>query len=451
MIKIKRVNSFLIIFLLLIIILCCQKNKNNETDVALQKDTNLKAEELKRANFYGVVRVDRLRFRSDNDLSSKTLRYLDKGTIVSVIKKDKKRVRIGQNEDYWYNIEYDGIKGWVFGYFLDTYSSYEDAKKQANYIMKQEFENIKENFYYDDAIDNNLFFLSNGKILQVTDGQSGKAKKLNTQSNLFITYYFFSNDSSKIFYIARQNNNFNENGSLYSYEIEKEKNSLITKNVYSANYNFDKNILLLVSKSIKKKEYYWKIFLMHLEDTSKMQEIATIKQNKSSDNIENDLLSKTLQRELGSLVHLKLDKENNFIYFKPPEENLTYLISTSNGEYIQVESDESLYYYNIDSSRYITITFEEDESSGESIYTIILKDKFSGMEKELLHNKLYPINFCISPRQNLLAISMINLNEIKNDYYTSSIYVLSLLTYSLMAISTEGNSYQPKWSRRFIK
>ena len=130
-------------------------------------------------------------------------------------------------------------------------------------------------------------------------------------------------------------------------------------------------------------------------------------------------------------------------------ENHTYLISLSNGDYIQVDIEQSTV-YEVDSSQYISFVTEED-LDGKGIYSIILKDKYSGMEKEVIRSKLYPISFSISPKKSFLAISMIDVNVSKDKYYPSSIYVLSLSTYSLIPISTEGKSYQPKWSNTLLR
>ena len=183
--------------------------------------------------------------------------------------------------------------------------------------------------------------------------------------------------------------------------------------------------------------------------TIRSKDITQIEQNKSSDISENDVFTMTLSRELGSFTYLELDEKGNFIYFKPPEEDLTYIISIVNGNYIQVEKEQETS-FKIDSSQFILINSEE-ESTGEIIYNIILNDKFSGRQKEIISSKFYPLNFSISPKKNYLGITMIDLDNKVDRYFTSYIYVLSLSTYSLIDISTGGKSYQPKWSNRVLK
>ena len=117
-----KLISFFSFLMIIFFYSSCKKENVNDID-DFNKKNILKAEEVKKSEKVGVVNVDRLRFRSDSDIHSKTLRYLDKGAIVTILEKDNMRVKIGEMEDYWYQIEYEGITGWVFGYFIDVYSS----------------------------------------------------------------------------------------------------------------------------------------------------------------------------------------------------------------------------------------------------------------------------------------------------------------------------------------
>ncbi len=447
-------KKILILFFVYLILFSCNKNKKNdeELNVELYKENELKAEEIKKSDLYGVINVNRLRFRLEPDLNSKTLRFLDKGIIVNVIKKDEKRVKVGEMEDYWYQIEYDGITGWIFGHFIDVYTTYENAQNQAKLYIQPDNEIVKNNSaFYDDDINRNLFFLNKGKIIQVIDGRAGTAKKLKTIANLNVIYYFFANIPNHIYYIAtKEEKTFNESGNLYIYDLENDKNILLLNDIYMASFDNEENKSLLVIK-IKEKDNkkYWVVMQAKIDNISNIKEISKIRQKRQAENINNDLFLKTLQREKGRLANLSIEPKGRFIYFKPPEENLTYLISVANGEYIQIENDENSM-FDIDSYRFVTVNIQEGQDE-IPVYSITLKDKYSGMEKEIISSKLYPINFIASPKKNFLVISMIDVNKKDEEYYPSSIYVLSLITYSLMAISTEGYSYQPRWISSFPK
>jgi hypothetical protein len=421
------------------------KKQDAGTDISLIKDLTKQDQNIKNSSGSGVVNVDRLRFRADNDLHAKTLRYLDKGTIVSVISKDEIPVKIGEMEDYWFQIEYDGIKGWVFGYFLDLYQTYDDALAGSKKYLDPNFSAIKDdNNYFDEAINNNLFFLSEGKILQVTDGKKGVAIKLKTLPDLAITNYFISDNGNNIFYIGKQSANLRGNGMLFRYNLPTERNFLLVKDVYMADLHEKKNQMILLSEQTAAKDKYWTVKISPIDNTSKIREIVKIKKNKDIEPLENDNYTMSLERELGSLVKINISENGSFIYFKPPEEAQAYLISISNGTYIQVDP-EQLESFSIDENQSIFVKSEENDQEKPG-YNIFLKDKVSGLEKEIYRSELYPLNFSLSPRKNFVAISMIDLNNIKDKYYSTSIYVLSLNSFSMIPISTESSSYQPRWS-----
>ena len=170
---------------------------------------------------------------------------------------------------------------------------------------------------------------------------------------------------------------------------------------------------------------YWLIRLLNLEKPDDIKTVTKIKMLHDNTIKEHDTFILTLSREMGSLSFLKLNDEGNFIYFKPSEENLTYIISILNGEYIKVEKEQDELFY-IDDSQFITTLSDQDEN-GEILYSMMLNDTISGRQKLIISSKLYPINFSISPRKNYLGISMINLNKTIDKYYYSQVFILSLL------------------------
>ncbi|HOV13203.1 MAG TPA: SH3 domain-containing protein, partial [Spirochaetota bacterium] len=437
-----------VIFLLLLFFNC--KKETKEVDILLKSDDKINAVEVKNLYGYAVVNVNRLRLRADCDLHSKTLRYLDKGTILRILEKKENRFKIDEMEDYWYNVEIDGIKGFVFGYFIDIYTDYDNANYTSRKYLDFNFQEktTQDSVSYEDFINNNLFFLSTGKIIQIVDYKKNRARILSTENKLVVTNYFFSKEPNIIYYIAKSLKNIESNGELFKYNLKDDTNTLIVKDIYTGNINIDENIFLSVKlKKIKSIEY-WVIESINLTDGSEKELIKLEIKNKI-ENLDTDILSNTLRRELGTLAHIEFDDKKKFICFKPPEENQTYLISVLDSTYIKIDIEKSNI-FNLDGAKFLQIYSFSDSVSGV-VYSLVLKDKFSSFEKEIIRSKFYPTNVNVSPRLGYAAVSMVSTDQIKENYYSGSIYLLSLSTYAFSPVSTDGFSYQPKWSYKLIK
>lgn len=443
-------NEFKILLCYIVLILfSCKNDKPVVTqNLSQQNQFDIKAEKVKYFNNYGVVNENRLRFRSENDLNSKTLRYLDKGDLVRIINKDTKKVKIGEVEDFWYQIELDGITGWAFGYYLDIYLTLEDARHGAMKFTQFQPESNKIEIY-DASINNNLYFLKNGKIHQIIDGNNKITQQVETREDKVITTFFFPKEKPGLYYVGKNAEHIHENGDLFYLNLDTGADHLLVEDVYTAVINDDKSTILLIDNQKSLKNKYWIIQAMNTNNESGPVEISRIKKNKKKEDLEEDLFSMTMERELGSLVKISFGDKGNFIYFKPPEENFTYLVSVLTGEYIHIE-DEQVPEFNIDNNLYISI-YSEENSEGKIAYSLVLKDKISGMEKPIFKSLLYPLNFSISPRKTFLALSMIDVNKRNENTYFSSVYVLSLTTYSSIKMTTGGNSYHPRWSNSLLK
>jgi hypothetical protein len=440
-------SFFLILSIfILFVFFSCKKNSKDEN-----KKFSLNTIELKNVTGLGVVNENRLRLRGDSDLHSKTLRFLDKGEIVKILQKGTERVRIDEMEDYWYQIEFSGIEGWVFGHFLDIYTDSESANLGSSKYLKidspPQNNNIRTN--KEEVISGKLFFLSNGKIYQLTNYTTKKIDEVIVDKNAYITNFYFTNNKNVIYYISKNIKNTEENGDLFSYDFKKKESKLILKSIYSIFCNPDSNIILLLSINKKIKEEFWVIQEFDISTQKKIKDIAKINKFNTNENFENDPFAMTLNRELGCFAHLEWDKKKNVIYFKPPEENQTYVISGTNNTSMKVDIQKSNV-YNIDDSRFLAVSSGED-ASGSTIYAIILQDKITGEEKEIIRSNLFPINFKTSPKQNYVAISMIDMTKSDERFFQSNIYILSLESFAITTITKDNISYQPDWSYFIIK
>lgn len=444
-------NYRLIFYLMFLVILPfgCRKD-NYHNDIHLEKNDKINANGNDKIYGYGVVNVNRLRLRSDSDLYSKTLRYFDKGEVLRILDKKDIRVRIDDVDDYWYYVEVEGVKGYVFGFYVDIYSDYENAiytsQKYLNYNFYEKTKDDKVD--YVDFINNNLFFISNGKIVQIVDLKKNKAKILHTDSKFIVTNYFFSKDDSFIYYIAKLSKNIDYNGEFCVYDLRTDKSTLILKDIFCGNINSEANYFLSAKiKKIKSQEY-WILEMVNLSDYSS-KEIFKLERGEKSEELDTDIFSKTLKREYGSFSQIDYDDKSGIIYFKPPEENQTYLISMVDNSFKKVDI-EKVNLFKLDISKYLQV-YTVSNAQSEILYSLVLKDEYLSFEKEIIRSKFYPTSVNVSERLGYAVISMVSTDEIKYGCYAGSIYLLSLVTNSFLAISTDGLSYQPKWRYKIIK
>ena len=84
---------------------------------------------------WGVVSSWILRIRQKPSVeSSRILTYVTRGKIVEILSKSDNADEVEGQMDYWYLVNYMGVKGWMFGSYLEIVNS----KAQA--------ENISESF-----------------------------------------------------------------------------------------------------------------------------------------------------------------------------------------------------------------------------------------------------------------------------------------------------------------
>ncbi len=90
----------------------------------------------KKSNF-AVISSSHLRLRTEPTINSKAVTILWKGYILEILRKSDIRDFVEGKENYWYLINYDGLKGWVFGSYIDIYSSREKAVAASGLSVQQ--------------------------------------------------------------------------------------------------------------------------------------------------------------------------------------------------------------------------------------------------------------------------------------------------------------------------
>jgi hypothetical protein len=80
---------------------------------------------------WAVVVSPLLRVREQADTRSTVLQHIRQGVVVEVIGKSDREDEIEGQQDYWYRINFEGLKGWVFGPYLTLYDSRAAAEAEA--------------------------------------------------------------------------------------------------------------------------------------------------------------------------------------------------------------------------------------------------------------------------------------------------------------------------------
>jgi len=84
-------------------------------------------------NQWGVVNAEHLRLRKQPSVDSAAIFTLWRGYEVEILDRSPATESVGEIRDYWYDVNYGGLRGWVFGYYLDLY----DSKSQADLAAKE--------------------------------------------------------------------------------------------------------------------------------------------------------------------------------------------------------------------------------------------------------------------------------------------------------------------------
>ena len=86
---------------------------------------------LEQNTSYAVIISSHLRLRSEPSVKAKAVTTLWQGYILEIISKSSKMDNVEGADDYWYQISYGGLKGWVFGAYIKLSPSFEKAKEES--------------------------------------------------------------------------------------------------------------------------------------------------------------------------------------------------------------------------------------------------------------------------------------------------------------------------------
>jgi hypothetical protein len=80
---------------------------------------------------WGVIRSPFLRLREEPLQRAKILAHLRRGSVLEIITRTESKETIDEASSYWYQVNYGGLRGWVFGAFLEVLDSKAKAERFA--------------------------------------------------------------------------------------------------------------------------------------------------------------------------------------------------------------------------------------------------------------------------------------------------------------------------------
>lgn len=117
----KKISIVLIGAFMAVSITGCEKKQENlEIELPVTEVLSLKTE-------WGVITSSHLRLRNKPSVESQALTTLWRGYVLEIISRKQQKEVVDELFDYWYQIRYDGLQGWVFGAYLELY----DTQTQA--------------------------------------------------------------------------------------------------------------------------------------------------------------------------------------------------------------------------------------------------------------------------------------------------------------------------------
>jgi hypothetical protein len=80
---------------------------------------------------WAVVTSPFLRLRSEPLADAGVLAHVRRGSVLEVLSRTDRREELEQTSSYWYQVSYEGLRGWVFGAFLEIVDSKPRAESLA--------------------------------------------------------------------------------------------------------------------------------------------------------------------------------------------------------------------------------------------------------------------------------------------------------------------------------
>ena len=129
----KKIISFLMILTVAILSVSffgsCEKEEAPLGDIELPPAPMIAADES-----WAVIDTAYLRLRERPAAGAGIVTTLWRGYVLEVMSRSPSRSMVDGREDYWYQVNYDGLQGWVFGSYLSIYDTREEASVRSRAV-----------------------------------------------------------------------------------------------------------------------------------------------------------------------------------------------------------------------------------------------------------------------------------------------------------------------------
>ena len=129
----KRFNQFFTILLIITAVLPvlsgCEEKEEVFGDIELPPAPIVSTSES-----WAVINSAYLRLREMPASEAGIVTTLWRGYILEVMSRSPAKSVVDDEEDYWYQVNYDGLQGWVFGSYLDIFDTREQASVKARAV-----------------------------------------------------------------------------------------------------------------------------------------------------------------------------------------------------------------------------------------------------------------------------------------------------------------------------
>jgi len=128
----KKILYILFIICLAAFLTGCEQKEESFEDIELPP-----APLVSESENWAVIESSYLRLRERPEAESRLVTTLWRGYVLEVISRSPEKVIMDDEEDFWYQVNYDGLQGWVFGSYLVVHDSREAAEIDARAIRNE--------------------------------------------------------------------------------------------------------------------------------------------------------------------------------------------------------------------------------------------------------------------------------------------------------------------------